>query len=636
MKYLGVPLLVVFFSCFLAGVIRGRKEKLSDAQVCKAIAPHMGFSLKSKAVVLGGTLYSTKLSQEIKDKVEEISGDDAKKATTDFVPLTVIFPENEEEDVGFADDAFFKPTESKGSADKESFKRKEPERFTDRDSHIPFVREDELALERKEFLERGSLSLAPDSEYKKKVLLLKRSATYPPFPSKFIHEGLPPAAAIGYKAKYVRSYPSKYKQKHLATAISSAVSGYSLGYLVGFHCTNAEYSAKAIEFIKDDKQTQKIMNAKFESYVRDSETLVPLIDNNGPRLDKLKSDLSGLTDVLLLNDDFSESQYLSAQTVFESTLSMLPKDLDVEAVLANANRDSFTLLWWLVFLPPIFAVLMFWNRSAKESESENADEKKDKKNKQGFNEISNCQDPKAWGDVVFVHGLDGDPITTWHPEGKPKEFWPKRLGNKSPNIAVWSLGYGASSSKWIGPSMPLYDRANNILDLIGSTPNLGERPIVFVCHSLGGLLVKQILRNASESNEKVKKLVAKNTKAVVFLATPHSGAGLADWLCRLGKTLAGVTVTVEELKANNPTLRALNEWYRNKVGRMKIKTIVYGENEKTKGVMVVDKGSVDPGIPDVTPTFVDRNHINICKPEKGEQVDMRVQIVVDENITKPE
>jgi triacylglycerol esterase/lipase EstA (alpha/beta hydrolase family) len=63
---------------------------------------------------------------------------------------------------------------------------------------------------------------------------------------------------------------------------------------------------------------------------------------------------------------------------------------------------------------------------------------------------------------------------------------------------------------------------------------IGDRPVVFVTHSMGGLVVKQILHKAKE--EKLDKLV-NNTAGVVFYSCPHFGSKLADMPWRMGLVL---------------------------------------------------------------------------------------------------
>ena len=110
-------------------------------------------------------------------------------------------------------------------------------------------------------------------------------------------------------------------------------------------------------------------------------------------------------------------------------------------------------------------------------------------------QVSGCANPARAGDVIFVHGLDGDARGTWQPAGLAGPAWPDWLGQDLPDVGVWLLGYEVASSAWKGHSMPLADRATNVLGLL-DIEGLGERPLVFVTHSLGGLLVKQVLRHA--------------------------------------------------------------------------------------------------------------------------------------------
>ena len=49
---------------------------------------------------------------------------------------------------------------------------------------------------------------------------------------------------------------------------------------------------------------------------------------------------------------------------------------------------------------------------------------------------------------------------------------------------------------------------------------VGDRPTVFVCYSMGGLVLKKILQTIPS--------LQKSTKGVVFLATPHHGSPTAQ------------------------------------------------------------------------------------------------------------
>ena len=181
--------------------------------------------------------------------------------------------------------------------------------------------------------------------------------------------------------------------------------------------------------------------------------------------------------------------------------------------------------------------------------------------------------------------------------------------------------------------MPLYDRAENTLDLL-DLDGLGQRPLAFVCHSLGGLLIKQALRNALDAPNPRWQAIARQTRLIVFLSTPHSGASLANWIQYLGKLLR-TTVSVEELEAHHPRLRELNTWYRNHVGALGIETFVYYEKLPTAGLLVVDATTADPGIPGVSPIPVDEDHRAICKPASKEaQIYRRVQRLLEETVLR--
>jgi pimeloyl-ACP methyl ester carboxylesterase len=252
--------------------------------------------------------------------------------------------------------------------------------------------------------------------------------------------------------------------------------------------------------------------------------------------------------------------------------------------------------------------------------------------------ICGTSNPNRRGDVVFVHGLNGDARTTWHPKDQPDEFWPSWLCEDMPEIGVWSVGYEVNSFGWKGSTMPLADRAVNALVLLDTYGIGKENPVVFITHSLGGLLVKEMLRKATDNSVTEGQQLAEHTKGVVFLSTPHSGSDLANFVDFLKVLLP--TDSVRELKPNEPRLRELNTWYRNNVSRLGIETQVYRESKPTKAgqgcfksrieSMVVDANSSDPGIAGVTAVPLDEDHLSISSPKRDSLLYRRISEFVKE------
>ncbi|MFM7513036.1 MAG: DUF4062 domain-containing protein [Cyanobium sp.] len=163
-------------------------------------------------------------------------------------------------------------------------------------------------------------------------------------------------------------------------------------------------------------------------------------------------------------------------------------------------------------------------------------------------------------------------------------------------------------------SLPL--RAENALDRLVAA-SIGQRPVCFITHSLGGLLVKSILRKAADSVSAPERLqVVEQCRGVLFLATPHHGSRLAD----LADAIKGYfpTVSTLDLKDNDDHLMDLYEWYRGYAPSHQILTRSYYENKGTQGVViVVPRSSADPGVAGETargPTPLDRDHLEISKP----------------------
>ncbi len=167
--------------------------------------------------------------------------------------------------------------------------------------------------------------------------------------------------------------------------------------------------------------------------------------------------------------------------------------------------------------------------------------------------------------------------------------------------------------------MPMQDRMVNVLASL-QVKHIGERPLVFVTHSMGGLIVKEALLHAAYGNTEFASFAAM-TKAVVFLGTPHNGSGLTKTVEALGRIYRG-TPAVKDLQENSAHLRHLSTNYQNWVyeSATGIRHLVFFETRPTKGVQVVDAGSADPALPKVQPIPVDADHIRICKPSSREDM----------------
>jgi hypothetical protein len=104
-----------------------------------------------------------------------------------------------------------------------------------------------------------------------------------------------------------------------------------------------------------------------------------------------------------------------------------------------------------------------------------------------------------------------------------------------PRPRVLLFGYN-SSAAFQTSTVGVAGTANNLLDqLCFKRLEHPDRPIVFVCHSLGGIVVKQALVEAHNADDVHGPILA-YTKGVAFFGTPHGGghgARLGDSIVRI-------------------------------------------------------------------------------------------------------
>ena len=218
----------------------------------------------------------------------------------------------------------------------------------------------------------------------------------------------------------------------------------------------------------------------------------------------------------------------------------------------------------------------------------------------------------AAADVVFVHGLAGDHIKTW--SGRDGAFWPAWIATDFPNCNIYTASYETALFRGFlsGPGASLQDLASILADSLASRPHPAGT-LGFVTHSLGGLVVKQLLRKCRDSSDAKLNALGQSVGAIAFLGTPHMGAQLGtslDLILRNSKSKV-----CQQLGYSNSELLDLHEFFRAEAVRSNISVKSYYETQHTWGVQVVDRITANPAVHGIDPIAVQADHIGICKPD---------------------
>ena len=104
----------------------------------------------------------------------------------------------------------------------------------------------------------------------------------------------------------------------------------------------------------------------------------------------------------------------------------------------------------------------------------------------------------------------------------PKEWLPRDAAFE--DARIHSFGYDAGVSK--ESVLGVHDFARSLLAAVSDAPSMTRHdekpPLIFVAHSMGGLVVKKAFIIGSQEAE--FRSVVDRISSIVFLATPHHAA----------------------------------------------------------------------------------------------------------------
>ncbi|KAI1455732.1 hypothetical protein F4805DRAFT_434676 [Annulohypoxylon moriforme] len=291
-------------------------------------------------------------------------------------------------------------------------------------------------------------------------------------------------------------------------------------------------------------------------------------------------------------------------------------------------------------------------------------------------------------DIVFIHGLQGHPKKTWfwrsqksvdqnissdkpkrslsllrlpklHKRGsksihadsitgpetpsdtpveaststyQPSEqgtYWPvDLLPEECPNARILTWGYDSWVTKSYAATSKnnLFGHAKDFMyEYERNRPH--GRGIIFVAHSLGGLIVKEVLRRCETSDETQFQNILQSTQAVIFLGTPHRGspgfASIAEVVRSLGSTLLRFDSNESMIRAlgiDAPELELSRESFISQWGRLQFTVKTFQEAQPLSGIGI---GLLNKKVvPDISSTLDDprehaesipANHMDMCR-----------------------
>ncbi|OBT63079.1 hypothetical protein VE03_07456 [Pseudogymnoascus sp. 23342-1-I1] len=160
---------------------------------------------------------------------------------------------------------------------------------------------------------------------------------------------------------------------------------------------------------------------------------------------------------------------------------------------------------------------------------------------------------KIVADIVFVHGLRGNALETW---SKELVCWPRDfLKHDIPNVRIITWGYdsGVANALKYASKESIFGHSETLLSDVAMLRSDTHRPVIFVGHSLGGLVIKEALIKSAayQSHGRHPSLgnIYSHAKGIIFLGTPHRGSGKTDF--------ANIIASVAKVSLRQPNKQLL-------------------------------------------------------------------------------
>lgn len=213
--------------------------------------------------------------------------------------------------------------------------------------------------------------------------------------------------------------------------------------------------------------------------------------------------------------------------------------------------------------------------------------------------------PRAQIAVVFVHGLFGDARATWTNENGKTFF---ELIHDNPKIGkpVDIFAFGFPSSMMGSGSFDIQDASKALYDKLVYHQLADYPSVVFVAHSMGGLVVMRTLMSYPEFRSR--------TPLVVLYGTPQEGAQISTIAQKISRNPA----LEQMLPADKDGyLRGLDTDWKLQDAKTRPKVVCAFEKKPTYGYLVVPWSSATRFC-DGPASPIGESHLGMVKPDRPE------------------
>ncbi|KAJ6032541.1 hypothetical protein N7540_003273 [Penicillium herquei] len=222
----------------------------------------------------------------------------------------------------------------------------------------------------------------------------------------------------------------------------------------------------------------------------------------------------------------------------------------------------------------------------------------------------------------------GEPSCVSHTSDNSVTFWPgDLLPAECPDARILTWGYDTLITRGLktpADKTNIFAHGKKLLFALGRKRDT-KRPIIFVAHSLGGIVVKEMLASSHMAEDEDLKDIAKSTAAVVFIGTPHRGSKDMASVGEVARKAASIildtsSTSLDTLGLKTTDLERCQEAFSRlwRANDFRVKTF-----QESTGIIGLNAGLLNEKVvPDISSTLGDSreqaevlvgNHMQICR-----------------------